>query len=61
MFLGLQRDSAARFVFLMSLPAIVRRRRSKEVLDLSEVGMAGVPVTLMAVGLVVSAWSATSR
>ena len=54
MFLGLRRDSAARFVFLMSLPAVLAVA-VKEVLDLSEVGMAGVPVTMMAVGLVVSA------
>jgi len=52
--LNVRRDSAARFVFLMSLPAIVAAA-AKEVLDLSEVGMAGLPVTLLAVGLVVSA------
>lgn len=52
--LGLRRDSAARFVFLMSLPAIVAAA-AKEMLDLSKVGMAGLPVTLLAVGLVVSA------
>jgi undecaprenyl-diphosphatase len=38
----------------MSLPAIVAAA-AKETLDLSEVGMAGLPVTLLAVGLVVSA------
>ena len=54
MFLGLRRDTAARFVFLMSLPAVFAVA-VKEVLDLSEVGMAGVPVTMLAVGLVVSA------
>jgi undecaprenyl-diphosphatase len=53
MFLGLKRDSAARFVFLMSLPAVFAVA-VKEMLDLSEIGFAGVPVTLMAVGLVVS-------
>jgi undecaprenyl-diphosphatase len=52
--LNVRRDSAARFVFLMSLPAIVAAA-AKEALDLSEVGMAGLPVTLLAVGLVVSA------
>ena len=52
--LNVQRASAARFVFLMSLPAIVAAA-AKEALDLSEVGMAGLPVTLLAVGLVVSA------
>ena len=54
MFFGLRRDSAARFVFLMSLPAVFAVA-VKEVIELSEVGMAGVPVTMMAVGLVVSA------
>jgi undecaprenyl-diphosphatase len=54
MYLGVRRESAARFVFLMSLPAVFAVA-VKEVLDLSEVGMAGVPVTMMAVGLVVSA------
>ncbi len=44
----------------MSLPAVFAVA-VKEVLDLSEIGFAGVPVTLMAVGLVVSAWSAMSR
>jgi undecaprenyl-diphosphatase len=54
MYLGLKRDSAARFVFLMSLPAVFAVA-VKEVIDLSEVGLAGVPVTIMAVGLIVSA------
>ena len=53
MFLGLRRDTAARFVFLMSLPAVFAVA-VKEVVDLSEIGFAGVPLTLMAVGLVVS-------
>jgi len=53
MFLGLRRDSAARFVFLMSLPAVFAVA-VKEVIDLSEIGFAGVPLTLMAVGLAVS-------
>ncbi len=44
----------------MSLPAVFAVA-VKEVIDLSEVGLAGVPVTMMAVGLVVSASSATSR
>ena len=52
--LSSERASAARFVFLMSLPAIVAAA-AKEALDLSEAGMAGLPVTLLAVGLVVSA------
>jgi len=53
MFQGLRRDSAARFVFLMSLPAVFAVA-VKETYELSKVGLAGVPVTLMAVGLVVS-------
>lgn len=54
MFLGLRRDTAARFVFLLSLPAVMAVA-VKEMLVLSEIGMAGVPVTLLLVGLVVSA------
>lgn len=54
MFLGMARPAAARFVFLMSLPAVFAVA-VKEVLDFSEVGLAGVPVTLMLVGLVTSA------
>ena len=54
LFLGLRRDTAARFVFLMSLPAVVAVA-AKEVFELSEVGMAGVPFTLLAVGLVTAA------
>lgn len=53
MFLGLRRDTAARFVFLMSLPAVFAVA-VKEVVDLSEAGFGNVPLTLMAVGLVVS-------
>lgn len=52
--LHVRRESAARFVFLMSLPAIVAAA-AKEALDLSAVGMAGLPVTILAVGLVTSA------
>jgi undecaprenyl-diphosphatase len=54
LFLGLRRDTAARFVFLMSLPAVVAVA-VKEVIDFSEVGMSGLPVTILAVGLVTSA------
>ena len=49
-----ERASAARFVFLMSLPAIVAAA-AKEALDVAEIGMAGLPVTLLLVGLVTSA------
>ncbi len=54
LFLGLRRDTAARFVFLMSLPAVLAVA-VKEVLDFRDVGMAGIPVTILAVGLVTSA------
>ena len=54
MLLNVERASAARFIFLMSLPAIIAAA-AKEGLDLRKVGMAGIPVTLMLVGLVVSA------
>ncbi len=54
MFQGLRRDTAARFVFLMSLPAVFAVA-VKETYELSKVGLAGAPVTLMAVGLIVSA------
>jgi len=54
MFLGMARPTAARFVFLMSLPAVFAVA-VKEVIDLAEVGFAGVPLTLMLVGLVSSA------
>lgn len=54
MLLDVQRASAARFVFLMSLPAIVAAA-VKEAIDVSAVGMAGLPVTILAVGLVTSA------
>ena len=54
LFLNVERASAARFVFLMSLPAIVAAA-AKEAIDLREVGLANLPVTILAVGLVVSA------
>jgi undecaprenyl-diphosphatase len=54
MFLDLKRESAARFVFLMSLPAVFAVA-VKETLDLWQVGLDQAPLTLMAVGLVVSA------
>ena len=54
MLLDVERASAARFVFLMSLPAIIAAA-AKEALDVAEVGMAGLPVTLLLVGLVTSA------
>ena len=54
MLLDVQRASAARFVFLMSLPAIIAAA-AKEALDVAAVGTAGLPVTLLLVGLVTSA------
>ena len=54
MLLDVERAAAARFVFLMSLPAIVAAA-AKEALDVAEIGMAGLPVTLLLVGLVTSA------
>lgn len=54
MLLDVERASAARFVFLMSLPAIIAAA-AKEALDVAEIGLAGLPVTLLIVGLVTSA------
>jgi undecaprenyl-diphosphatase len=54
MLLGLRRDQAARFVFLLSLPAVLAAA-VREAVKLRDVGVAGIPVTLFVVGLVVSA------
>ena len=54
MLVGLRRESAARFVFLLSLPAVAAAA-AKEALDLSEIGLAGIPITLLMIGLVSSA------
>ena len=53
MLAGLRRESAARFVFLLSLPAVLAAA-AKETLDVAEIGVAGLPATLFVVGLVVS-------
>jgi undecaprenyl-diphosphatase len=53
MLLGLRRPAAARFVFLLSLPAVAAAA-AKETLDLIEGGVDAVPFTLFAIGLVVS-------
>ena len=53
MLAGLRRESAARFVFLLSLPAVLAAA-AKETMDVAEIGVAGLPVTLFVVGLVVS-------
>ena len=52
--LGLRRGQAARLVFLMSLPAVVAAA-AREALKLRDVGVAGIPVALFGVGLLVSA------
>lgn len=54
MLFGLRREAAARFVFLLSLPAVLAAA-AKEALAMAEAGVDGLPVTLFAVGLVVSA------
>ena len=54
MLFGLRREGAARFVFLLSLPAVAGAA-AKEAFELSDVGMESVPVTLLLVGLVTSA------
>ena len=53
MLAGLRRAGAARFVFLLSLPAVLAAA-AKETLDVAEIGVAGLPVTLFAIGFVVS-------
>jgi undecaprenyl-diphosphatase len=53
MLLGLRREAAARFVFLLSLPAVLAAAL-KEGLELVEAGVGGLPVTVFVVGLVVS-------
>ncbi len=52
--LGLTRPGAARFAFLMSLPAVLAAA-AKEMMELGGVGIAGLPAALFAVGLLVSA------
>jgi len=54
MLLGLRRESAARFVFLLSLPAVLAAA-IKESMELAKVGIEGLPVAVFLVGLVVSA------
>jgi undecaprenyl-diphosphatase len=52
--LGLKRPGAARFIFLMSLPAVLAAA-AKETLEVANAGVADVPAALFVVGLVVSA------
>ena len=51
--LNVERASAARFIFLLSLPAIFAAA-AKEGLELAKVGLDAIPVTLFAVGMVTS-------
>jgi undecaprenyl-diphosphatase len=53
MLLGLSRAAAARFVFLMSLPAVLAVAL-KEGYEVSRVGLGGLPVSSLLVGFVVS-------
>jgi undecaprenyl-diphosphatase len=54
MFLGLRRDAAARFTFLLAIPATVAAA-AKEGYELSRMSLSGNTVPLMILGLVVSA------
>jgi undecaprenyl-diphosphatase len=53
MLLGLRREAAARFVFLLSLPAVLAAAL-KEGMEVAKAGLEGLPVTMFLVGLVVS-------
>jgi undecaprenyl-diphosphatase len=54
MLLGVKRESSARFIFLLSLPAIAAAA-AKEGLKLAKIGIEGVPVSIFVVGMLVSA------
>jgi undecaprenyl-diphosphatase len=54
MLFGLRRDAAARFVFLLSLPAVLAAAL-KEGMEVAKVGLEGLPITLFLIGMVVSA------
>lgn len=53
LFLGLRRDAAARFTFLLSIPAILAAG-AKEGLELAEIGLTADAAALFAVGMIVS-------
>jgi undecaprenyl-diphosphatase len=53
LFLGLRRDAAARFTFLLSIPAILAAG-AKEGLELARIGVTGEAAALFAVGMIVS-------
>lgn len=52
--MGLRRDGAARFVFLLSMPAILAAA-AKETVDVMETGVDQLPVAMLVIGLLVSA------
>jgi undecaprenyl-diphosphatase len=54
MLLGFRRDAAARFTFLLAIPATVAAA-GKEVLELRGMGLSAASAELMGVGIVVSA------
>ncbi len=54
MFLGLRRDAAARFTFLLAIPATLAAA-GKESLELARMGVSAANAQLMLVGVVVSA------
>ncbi|MGH9314455.1 MAG: undecaprenyl-diphosphate phosphatase, partial [Vicinamibacterales bacterium] len=53
LFLGLRRDAAARFTFLLSIPAILAAA-AKEGLELADVGLTADAAALFGVGMIVS-------
>jgi undecaprenyl-diphosphatase len=53
MFLGMRRDAAARFTFLLAIPATLAAA-GKESLELRHLGLTGDTVTLFVVGVLVS-------
>jgi undecaprenyl-diphosphatase len=53
MFLGLRRDAAARFTFLLAIPATLAAA-AKESLELRHMGVSAANAELMAIGIVVS-------
>jgi undecaprenyl-diphosphatase len=54
MYLGLRRDAAARFTFLLAIPAMIAAA-AKEALDLMTVALPDGSLTIIVVGIVVSA------
>ena len=54
MFLGLRRDAAARFTFLLAIPAMLAAA-GKEGLELRHMHLTSANVQMMAIGVVVSA------